>query len=346
MRSPLPPREGISATRLRAPGGKQTSAKAHLPVPETIEAWLAQEFPGHSPEDRTWLTEHPDGGCLTDETGRPAGPGDPVIPGGFYFFHRPVPHEDPVPFDLTVLYEDRDIVVVDKPHFLASTPNGRFVRQSAVTRLRIELDEPDLVAVHRLDRVTAGLLLFSRRPETRGAYQVLFQNRRVHKTYRALAWLPDDFDADTLPAVRRTRLHKTKGDRQVVEIPGAPNTETRLRFEGVRGRAARRLPPESAPVVGPEASLPNHEAELTSIGEFALEPVTGKTHQLRVHLNGLGVPMVGDPVYPADCAPDPYDFSDPLQLVADGLSFTDPLSGKEREFQSSFPLSVPTGLAR
>lgn len=346
MRSPLPPREGISANRLRAPGGNQTSAKAHLPVPKTVHAWLAQEFPDHSPQERTWLIEHPDGGCLTDEVGRPVGPEDPVIPGGFYFFHRPVPHEDPVPFDLTVLYEDRDIVVVDKPHFLASTPNGRFVRQSAVTRLRLKLNEPDLVAVHRLDRVTAGLLLFSRRRETRGAYQVLFQNRSVHKTYRALAWLPPDFDPETLPTVRRTRLHKTKGERQVVELPGTPNTETRLRFEGIRGWAARRLPPESAPVAGPKASMPAHEAELTSIGEFALEPVTGKTHQLRVHLNGLGVPMVGDPVYPADWAPDPYDFSDPLQLVADGLRFADPLSGKEREFQSNFPLTLPEGPAR
>lgn len=110
MRSPLPPREGISATRLRAPGGKQTSAKAHLPVPETVESWLAQEFPDHSPEDRAWLTEHPSGGCLTDETGLPAALGDPVMPGGFYFFHRPVPQEDPVPFDLTVLYEDLSLI--------------------------------------------------------------------------------------------------------------------------------------------------------------------------------------------------------------------------------------------
>lgn len=346
MRSPLPPREGISANRLRAPGGRQTSAKAHLPVPETVKDWLAEEFPNHTADERAWLTEHPDGGCLTDEAGRPAGPADPVIPGGIYFFHRPVPHEDPVPFDLTVLYEDRDIIVVDKPHFLASTPNGRFVRQSAVTRLRVELGEPDLVAVHRLDRVTAGLLLFSRRPDTRGAYQSLFQNREVRKAYRALSWLPEDFDPEALPARRRTRLHKTKGDRQVLEVPGEPNTETLLRFVRTAGQAPRRLPPTAAPTVGPEESLPHDEAELTSIGEFALEPVTGKTHQLRVHMNGLGLPMVGDPVYPADWAPDPYDFSEPLQLVADRLSFVDPLNGEERTFQSECPLTVPSGPAR
>ncbi|WP_137826997.1 pseudouridine synthase [Brevibacterium sp. 2SA] len=210
-RSPLPPRDGISATSLRAPGGLATHDKAHLAVPASIGAWLASEFP-HATDlelrslvarstteleglladadrrDRTTLSDRdliP--GQLSDAAGTPVAWGDPVVPGGFYFFHRPVPAEARIPFEVAIVFEDEDLLVVDKPHFLASTPNGRFVRECVVTRLRVDLDQPDLVAIHRLDRITAGLLILSKRPATRGRYQRLFQDRQVMKTYRALA---------------------------------------------------------------------------------------------------------------------------------------------------------------
>src|SRR5690625_1689280 len=117
-RSPLPPREGISATALRAPGGRATHAKNHLPVPDSIGEWLESEFPEASPAARrSLLTE----GDMRDEAGRAVAWDDAVIPGGFYFFHRPVPAEERIPFEVGIVFEDEDLLVVDKPHFLAST---------------------------------------------------------------------------------------------------------------------------------------------------------------------------------------------------------------------------------
>lgn len=325
--SPLPPREGISANRLRAPGGHQTHTRSGDPVPATVGEWLRAEFPDASAADIAGLlAQDPqtvsDAGCLCDGTGRPIAATDPVIPGGFYWFHRPVPPEARIPFEIGIVHSDADLLVVDKPHFLASTPNGRFVRECAVTRLRVEREEPDLVAIHRLDRVTAGLLVLSRRPETRGAYQRLFQDRRVHKTYRALAELPAGFGSGGWEAarpgeecVRRverwSRLEKEPGTRQMLEVPGEPNAHSTIEHLGAAGR----------------------------LGDFRLTPHTGRTHQLRVHMNGLGLPILGDPVYPVDLAPDPYDFFSPLQLLAERLAFTDPLTGEPREFTSRLGLS-------
>lgn len=355
--SPLPPRAGISANRLRAPGGRQTHAQSGDPVPATVGEWLRTEYPNASDADIAGLLRQSDepvvgppntrsnglsdrprdsrsdaqadetevrAGQMCDAAGRPVTAADPVVPGGFYWFHRPVPPEERIPFEVGIVHADADLLVVDKPHFLASTPNGRFVRECVVTRLRVEREEPDLVAIHRLDRVTAGLLVLSRRPETRGAYQRLFQDRRVRKTYRALAEVPAGFDGWEAPrpgeeCVRRierwSRLEKEPGTRQMLEVPGEPNAHSTIEYLGAAGR----------------------------LGDFRLTPHTGRTHQLRVHMNGLGLPILGDPVYPVDLAPDPYDFSSPLQLLAEKLAFTDPLTGEPREFTSRLTLSGALG---
>lgn len=310
-RSPLPPREGISATALRAPGGKATSAKAHLPVPETIGQWLHDEFPTATEAQRRGLLST---GQMCDELGEPVAWDDPVSPGGFYFFHRPVPAEECIPFDPVIVFEDEDLLVVDKPHFLASTPNGRFVRECVVTRLRVDLGLPDLVAIHRLDRITAGLLILSKRVETRGTYQRLFQDRLVTKTYRALAPLPPA--GLEFPREVRSRLVKPRGGRQVLEVEGEPNAVSRIRFLG--------------PLESPSARR--------AVGEYELEPVTGRTHQLRVHMASLALPILGDPVYPVDLCPDPYDFSSPLQLLASTIDFTDPVTGEPRRFETTLRL--------
>ena len=309
--SPLPPREGISATCLRAPGGRQTHIKADWLVPASIGQWLAEEFPGATPEAREVLLHE---GQMCDQFGRPVSAEDRVIPGGFYFYHRPVPQEKRVPFEVSILYEDADLVVVDKPHFLASTPNGRFIRECVVTRLRVALDEPELVAIHRLDRVTAGVLVLSRRRETRGKYQVLFERREVTKKYRALAWLPESFAAEEMRRVnaqRQTRLYKEPGQTRVLEVPGKPNAHTSIEFLDSRG-----------------------VIHGNPVGEFSLVPHTGKTHQLRVHMNALGMPLVNDGLYPVDKQSDPYDFSSPLQLVAQELGFRDPCTGHLRKWTS------------
>jgi len=312
----LPPRDGITASKLRAPGGSQTHAAQREPVPGSVGEWLREIVIA-----RTLANEEALAGIvaeyfvrdgeLTDERGRRVSLGDAVIPGGFYAFHKPFPAEERIPFEIDVVHEDDDLLVVDKPHFLASTPNGAFVRECVMTRLRAERGEDDIVAIHRLDRVTGGLLALSRRPETRGAYQKLFQEKRIRKTYRALAHLPGAGELplgleDGEPRERFSRLLKVSGDRAVREIEGEPNAHTTIRLIEARG----------------------------GVGEFELTPHTGKTHQLRVHMNGLGMPLVGDPVYPRDLGPDPYDFSDPLRLLATTLEFADPLTGEPRRFDS------------
>lgn len=326
----LPPRDGITAARLRAPGGTQTHAARDQPVPATIRAWLAdviiprtlgreQAF-GDAPLVPEYFTGP---GELTGQDGSRVALDDPVRPGGFYFFHKPIPYEDRVPFEIRVVHEDDDLLVVDKPHFLASTPNGVFVRECVVTRLRVERGEDDLVAIHRLDRVTGGLLALSRRPATRGAYQVLFQRRGIEKRYRALAWLPERWsEGDPLPLGletgeprdRRSRLRKIDGERPVREVEGEPNAHTTIRLLRTFVHAGR------------------------AAGEFELTPHTGKTHQLRVHMNGLGMPLLGDPVYPVDVDPDPYDFTHTLQLLAERLAFADPFTGERREFRTRMAL--------
>lgn len=312
-RSPLPPREGISATSLRAPGGKSTHDKNHLPVPDTIGGWLEEEFPEATPEARHSLLTT---GDMRNAAGAPLAWDDAVEPGGFYFFHRPVPPEERIPFEISVVFEDDELLVIDKPHFLASTPNGRFVRECVVTRARTDFNQPDLVAIHRLDRVTAGLLILSKRPETRGRYQSLFQDRLVEKTYRALAPMPPE--GMEFPFLKESRLYKPRGGRQVLEVEGEPNAFSRISL------------------------LREREAGFGSgtVGEYELRPLTGKTHQLRVHMNSLGLPILGDPVYPVDLSPDPYDFSSPLQLLAASIGFDDPLTKRPRRFESGLNLGA------
>lgn len=220
-------------------------------------------------------------------------------PGAFVYLYRELREEVPVPFDVPILHRDDGIVVVDKPHFLATMPRGRHVAQTALVRLRRELDIPTLSPAHRLDRLTAGVLVFTTRREVRGAYQTLFARGLVRKTYLARAGVDPSV---TLPTVLRSRIVKRRGQLQAVEEPGEPNAETRI----------------------------DHLGD----GLYQLTPRTGRTHQLRVHMASLGLPIVGDPWYPdvVDVAPD--DFSTPLQLLAHRLEFDDPLTGEARVFVS------------
>src|SRR5699024_1053500 len=171
-RSPLPPREGISATALRAPGGRATHAKNHLPVPDSIGERLESEFPEASPAARrSLLTE----GDMRDEAGRAVAWDDAVLPGGVYFFHRPVPAEERSPVDVGIVCADEDLLVWATPHDPASAPDVRFVRGGVPPRLRADLDLPDPVATHRLDRITAARRTHSKRPENRGRLRRVFQ---------------------------------------------------------------------------------------------------------------------------------------------------------------------------
>ena len=300
--SPLPPRHGLDAVRLRTPDdGPWTTMRDHLVArlprvaPARIDAMLA-------------------GGLIVGRTG-PLDPAEPFRPREFLWFHRDLPDEPPVPFAVDVLHHDDEIVVVDKPHFLATIPRGRHIVETALVRLRRELGLPELSPAHRLDRVTAGVLLFVVRRDRRGAYQTLFSNRRVHKTYEAVA--PHD-PAVPLPTTVRSRIVKERGVILARELPGPPNAETRVELLEHRDGAAR----------------------------YRLTPLTGRTHQLRLHMRGLGLPILGDRFYgtatgePEDSALD--DWTRPLQLLAATLEFPDPRTGTTRRFASRRTLQAFT----
>lgn len=238
-------------------------------------------------------------GEVVDADGTVVTVGTVLPPGASVYLYRDLPDEVEVPFDIPVLYRDDDLVVIDKPHFLATMPRGRHVAQTAVVRLRRSLGLPELSPAHRLDRLTAGVLLFTCRRELRGPYQTMFARGQVSKTYHAVA---QGVPTVALPTVLRSRITKYRGRLQAVQEPGEPNAETLVEHLGGQ--------------------------------RYRLTPHTGRTHQLRVHMTSIGVPIAGDPLYPniIDVAAD--DFSTPLQLLAQALEFDDPLTGAPRRFVS------------
>ncbi|GGY10156.1 pseudouridylate synthase [Streptomyces djakartensis] len=259
-------------------------------------------------------------GLVVGADGRAVAADAPYVPGMFVWFHRDLPDEVPVPFPLEVVHRDEHIVVVDKPHFLATTPRGSHVAETALARLRRELEIPALTAAHRLDRLTAGLVLFTVRPEERGAYQTLFRDRRVRKEYEAVA--PHD-PGLALPRTVRSRIVKERGVPAAREVAGVPNAVSRVELVEHRSHGAGRL------------------------ARYRLVPGTGQTHQLRVHMTALGVPILGDPLYPEVTGPAPAgDFRRPLQLLARALEFTDPVTGGERRFRSGRELAAWTSYDR
>ncbi|WP_329215749.1 RluA family pseudouridine synthase [Streptomyces sp. NBC_01485] len=291
--SPLPQRDGIDAVRVRLPGeGAWATVREHLV--ERLGGARAAAVDGMLAA-----------GLVVGADGAAVAPDAAYVPGMFVWFHRELPAEVPVPFPLEIVHRDEHVVVVDKPHFLATTPRGSHVTETALARLRRELGLPALGAAHRLDRLTAGLVLFIVRPEERGAYQTLFRDRRVRKVYEAVA--PHD-PSRAWPVTVRSRILKERGVLAAREVPGEPNAVSHVE------------PAEHRP---------------DGLARYRLVPETGQTHQLRVHMAALGVPILGDPLYPEVAAPVPADdFRCPLQLLARELEFTDPVTGTEHRLRS------------
>lgn len=299
--APLPQRDGIDAVRVRLPEdpeGLRGSVGEHL----------VARFGGAIGSAR--VIEMLDEGRFVGADGAAVRGDDPYVAGRCLWFHRDFAAEEPVPFPVGVVYRDAHLVIADKPHFLATTPRGRHITETAVARLRRELGLGALQPAHRLDRLTAGLVLFVVRAEERGAYQTLFRDRLVHKEYEAVA--PYD-PVLALPRTVRSRIVKERGVLAARQEPGEANSESRV-------------------------ELLEHR---DGLGRYRLLPATGRTHQLRVHMNALGVPIVHDPLYPVvepERAVD--DFARPLQLLARVLEFTDPVSGEPRRFESGQRLTA------
>ena len=287
---PLPMRNGVSPSCVALPhqGGG------------TLLDFLLQRLPGVAEEE--WR-QRMAAGDVVDEHGAPVTPERPFERGLRLYYYRSLPAEPALPFEETILYQDAHLLVADKPHFMPVTPSGPYLQHTLLVRLKNRLGLPDLVPLHRIDRDTAGLVLFSVQPSTRGAYHSLFRDHQISKHYEAVApWRAEL----AFPREHRSRMQEGAQFFRMQEVPGAPNTLTHIELQAVHGAWAR----------------------------YRLSPVTGKRHQLRVHMAALGLPLRNDAFYPELNDPPEGDFSRPLQLLARSLSFTDPVTGQERYFES------------
>jgi tRNA pseudouridine32 synthase/23S rRNA pseudouridine746 synthase len=270
--------------------------------------FLLQRFP-HVGESawRARLAE----GLVFDQQGRPFRLDSDYVANQRIWYYREVAEEITVPFSAPVLFRDDRLVVADKPHGLACMPAGRHLRETLLTRLRLALALPELTPLHRLDRETAGVMLFCIHHRDRAAYQTLFQQRQVRKEYEAIAGFRPEL---SLPALRRSRLQERCDSFLMAEVAGEPNSETRIELIERHGRFAR----------------------------YRLAPLTGKKHQLRAHMAAMGIAIHGDPWYP-ELLPEKAadDFSSPLRLLARAISFTDPIDGSLRSFRSQRRLDWP-----
>ncbi|MHA7283101.1 RluA family pseudouridine synthase [Arthrobacter sp. TMS2-4] len=299
MRSPLPVRNGVNATRLRLP--------AEGPW-ETALDYILDRFDHVDPEG---IGDRFDRGEVVALGGEVLTRSTPLGDHTFVWYYRELPVEERLPVELSILHQDRHLLVVDKPHFLPTTPGGMYVAESALVRLRVELGLPDLIPMHRLDRMTAGILMFSVDPDTRGAYQLLFENRRISKEYRAVAPVLPELRLDEEPLEVRSRIVKSRTYLLAQEVEGPANTHTTVSL--LQERAGHGL--------------------------YRLQPHTGKTHQLRLHMASLGLGIVNDPFYPVLHPQAPDDYTKPLQLLAHSIAFTDPVDGADRRFESGLTLA-------
>ncbi len=294
MRKRPPSIDGLAASTLQLPPGAWS----------TVLDCLCEQFPAVA--RLQWLGRmarrrvvDSDGRCLTPET--------PYRVGLDVHYYREVSDELPIPFAEVVLHSDADLLVADKPHFLPVTPAGTHVHETLLGRLIRRTGNDALVPLHRIDRETAGLVLFSTNPDSRSRYQALFRERRIEKRYEAIAAALANV---IFPCTRASRMVAGEPFFRMQEIEGPANSETRIDVIG-RGDGTWR---------------------------YALTPITGRKHQLRVHMAALGAPIANDGMYPSLAYRSAGDYSAPLQLLAKGLSFIDPLSGEERKFSSNFAL--------
>ena len=298
MHKPLPLRDGVGASRVSLPAGQWPS----------VLAFLCDRFPAVEPQE--WLNRC-EAGLVMYADGRPVSPLAPYQAQQHVFYYRDVPQEAKLPEDAQVLFEDEHLLVADKPHFMPVTPGGNYLQSCLLVQLKRQTGCESLTPIHRIDRETAGLVVYCKRAKDRNAYHALFREHQVRKCYLAVAAFNPKLH---LPLVHRSRLAEADKFFLSQEVPGEPNSETRVSL-------LKR--------VGEEAL-------------YQLQPVSGHRHQLRVHMMSLGVPIDGDQFYPSvlRARHEAEDFSQCLQLLAQRIAFTDPVSGEERDWQSRRSLKI------
>lgn len=298
----LPTRDGVSASCVALPTGPW----------RTLLEFLCERFPSISAQEWTQRFEQH---LVFDAHGAAVPVTQTYTPHTHLYYYRSVSDEPALPYKAQVLFQDAHLVVADKPHFMPVTPAGRYVKQSLLVQLKTQLGLETLSPLHRIDRETAGLVLFSINPQERARYQTLFRERQVSKLYQAIAPVRPELE---LPLTYRSRLEPSEQFFRSHEVRGEPNSETTLSL------------------------LKTEKINNQENGLYQLEPVTGQRHQLRIHMNALGIPIEGDQFYPHVLrGPDEAeDFSRPLQLLAKSIAFTDPISGEARAFESAQRLRI------
>jgi tRNA pseudouridine32 synthase / 23S rRNA pseudouridine746 synthase len=295
----LPTKNGVGASTISLPVG---------PWKRVID-FLAERFP-HIAYDE--LVTRMARGDVLDHAGARMLPDHAYRAREKLYYYRDIPQEPRIPFDEVVLFQDEHIVVVDKPHFLPVAPVGRYVQETVLVRLKRKLGIDSLAPMHRIDRETAGLVLFTVQPDTRGKYQSLFEQRTVKKTYEAIAPRRDDLQ---LPMTYRSHIVESDAFMQMREVDREhgleSNAETKIELLDINDKWAR----------------------------YQLTPLTGKKHQLRVQMAALGLPILNDQIYPVHQRQADDEYEKPLQLLAKTISFRDPISGAMREFASQRRLS-------
>jgi len=285
-----PSRNGVSASCVVVPPG----------MGPTVLDFLVQRYPFLDRD--TWM-QRLQAGDVIDAHARTLAAHDPAPAGLRLYYFRSVPPEPPLPFQATVLWENAHLLVVDKPHFLPVIPSGKYLHETLLVRLKKSTGIDTLSPIHRIDRDTAGLVLFAKQPSDRAPYQALFRARKVDKVYECIApWNPEL----AWPLTRTSRLAPAEHFMQQREVPGSANAVTLIEPIAVHEKLAR----------------------------YRLRPVTGQRHQLRVHMAALGLPIVGDGIYPVLTAEGSTDFTRPLQLLARSLALTDPLTGQRLAWES------------
>ena len=291
----LPTKNGVGPSCVGLPAGNWRS----------ITDFLVERFPAITRE--VWL-ERMAHQLVMDEFGGLVTPERPYPGPMRIYYYRAVDVEARIPFEEAVLYQDDHLVVADKPHFLPVTPSGHYLQETLLVRLKKRLGIDTLIPIHRIDRETAGLVLFSTQPDERNAYQAMFRDHAVTKHYEAIAPWRQDL---TWPITRKSRIVEDEPFFRQREVSGQPNSETHMDVIEKSGGSAR----------------------------YALSPVTGKKHQLRVHMNALGLPILNDRMYPPVAETPDDDYRLPLQLLAKSIAFTDPVTGQARHFQSQRTLA-------
>lgn len=287
---PLPVRDGIAPSYIWIPEGHW----------DNVFRFLQDHFPDVAAH--TWRARL-DKQEVVDQHGNVLIADSTVKRGMCIYYYREIENETPIPLHEEILFQDEHLLVVDKPHFLPVIPSGRFLQETLLVRLKKNTGLMDLTPIHRLDRETAGVMLFSHNPATRGQYQSMFQRKNMAKTYLAVAKHLSEL---SFPLRHCSRMEEAEKFFVMREVNGIANSETLIDIKERRG----------------ENSL------------YQLQPVTGRKHQLRLHMSSLGAPIVNDAFYPVALPCKADDFSAPLQLLAKSIRFDDPLTGRERYFES------------